>query len=314
MRFGYPKPLLRTARRPSGVWGFTQVAKDRAVVTRIGTRSAERPYPGARPFERADRSRFFGRAAEAPTVANLWQDNRLTILHGRAGSGKTSLLRAGVLPLIGSGRADVLPLGLIAGGSGAAFPLAALSDHNPYTLALLRSWSPAETPSRLVGLTIRDFIRQRAKSHSGIILAAIDQAEELFIDPGSRRAKHQRFVTELAEALESEPRLHLLLSTRVDALEPLTKAFDNGAQYRLTALSPESALEAAMGPIEWVGWRFEATAAEELVADLLTSHIVAADGRERIVSLDYVEPALLQVICTGLWESMPTAADVIAAT
>jgi tetratricopeptide (TPR) repeat protein len=277
------------------------------------SRRSERPYPGARPFQRADRSRFFGRAAQTAIVADLWQDNRLAILYGRAGSGKTSLLHAGVLPLIESGRADVLPPGLISGG-GATFPLAALSERNPYTLALLRSWSPAETPSRLAGLTVRDFVRQRAERHDRVILAVIDQAEELLADAGARRAKHQRFISEIAEALQQEPRLHLLLSTREDALEPLTKAFGNGAQYCLAALSPESALEAAMGPVERFGRRFEATAAEELVADLLTSHIVALDGRERTVSLDYVEPALLQVVCAGLWESLSADAGVIAAS
>lgn len=291
--------------------------RDRAVVTRTGTksRSAERPYPGARPFESTDKHRFFGRVSDSSAVTRLWRDNRLTILHGRAGTGKTSLLRAGVLPMLRSGSAEALPLGSMSGAIGTGtFPLAALGEHNPYTLALLRSWSPTETTSRLVGRTVRDFISPRAEGRSDPILAAIDQAEELMLDPGSRAVQHQRFASELAEALDTEPRLHLLLCTRTNALELLTKEFGNGVQYRLTALSPESALDAAMAPVERTDRRFEAAAAEELVADLLTSHIVTADGQERTVSFDHVEPALLQVVCADLWESMPADADVITAS
>ena len=64
------------------------------------TRSVDRPYPGARPFSVTESDRFFGRAAEAVHLAELWRSNRLTIIHGPAGSGKTSFLQAGVLPLV----------------------------------------------------------------------------------------------------------------------------------------------------------------------------------------------------------------------
>jgi tetratricopeptide (TPR) repeat protein len=292
---------------------LAHVAKDRAVVTRTGAKTTctESPFPGVRPFRRADRNRFFGRASEVAIVADLWRANRLAIVHGRAGSGKTSLLQAGVLPAVESGTADLLPPGLISGGEGTTFPFAALAEHNPYTLALLRSWSPAETPSRLVGVTVQDFIRQRAEHHDRIILAAIDQAEELVADPGSRRPKHQRFLSELAETLDREPRLHLLLWARDEALERLTEVFGNGARHRLTPLRPENAVEALTGPAARAGRRFESAAAEELVADLLTSNITASDGRERAVSLDEVEPALLQAVGSALWTSLPADAHII---
>lgn len=293
--------------------GLTYVAKDRAVLTRTGAKTTwtESPFPGTRPFKRADWNRFFGRAIESAIVADLWRTNRLAIVHGRAGSGKTSLLHAGVLPRVESGKADLLPPGLISSGEGTTFPFAALSGHNPYTLALLRSWSPAEAPSRLVGVTVRDFIRQRAQHHDRIILAAIDQAEELVADPGSRRLKHQRFLSELAETLDREPRLHLLLCVRDEALEPLTGVFGNGAQHRLSPLRPENAVEALTGPAALAGRRFDSAVIDEVVADLLTSNISASDRRERVVSLDEVEPALLQVVGSELWASLSADAHLI---
>src|SRR5580704_12993008 len=112
------------------------------VMARIGavTYGAERPYPGSRPFGRADSDQFFGRAAEATTLAEMWRANRLTIAWGPTASGKTSLLLAGLLPLVEGGRAEVLPPGRITYGS--TFPVAALPEHNPFALALLQSWAP----------------------------------------------------------------------------------------------------------------------------------------------------------------------------
>ena len=266
------------------------------------TRSVEQPYPGVRPFQGADRHRFFGRSAEAAELAGKWRANRLVIMHGQAGTGKTSLLRAGVLPLVAGGKADVLPLGRFSIGS--TFPQAALPEHNPYTLALLRSWSPGGSAARLVGLAVQDFISQRGERHSGVILGAIDQAEELLANSGSRRAYRRRFLGELAEALQESPQLHLLLSIREDALEEFSDALGGGVQFAAKQLSPENALDAVTAPVDGTGRSFAEGAAEELVAELLTSRIVAADGREHSVGLDTVEPALLQVICTRLWESL----------
>ena len=124
------------------------------------------------------------------------------------------MLSAGVLPLVEAGRADVLPSGLLSYGS--TFPAAALPEHNPYSLALLRSWSPDEDAARLVGLAVQDFIARRAERHSGVILGAIDQAEEMSADSGSRRVYGRRFLGELAEALQEDAKLHLLLLIRED--------------------------------------------------------------------------------------------------
>jgi tetratricopeptide (TPR) repeat protein len=237
-------------------------------------------------------------------LADLWRANRLVIMHGQAGSGKTSLLSAGVLPRVEDEKADILPVGRISPGS--TFPLAALPEHNPYTLALLRSWLPGEVPTRLVGRTVHDFLSQRAEQHGGAVLAVIDQAEELLADHGPHQVHRRRFFSELAEAWQEEPQLHLLLSVRDDALDHFSDALGTGARFELAPLKADSALEAVTGPVEGTGRSFAAGAAEELVADLLTSRIMAADGRERSVRLDYVEPSLLQVVCACLWESLPS--------
>jgi hypothetical protein len=118
--------------------------------------SSYSPFVGSRPFDTADKTIFYGRADEAAVLSKLWRDHRLTILHGPAGVGKTSLLRAGVLPKLGEDPGvKVLPLGRLA--FPADFPLAAL-DLNPFTFALLSSWHPDEPPARISGSSIGDHL------------------------------------------------------------------------------------------------------------------------------------------------------------
>ena len=207
-------------------------------------------------------------------------------------------------PLVTATRANVLPPGRLSHGS--TFPSAALPEHNPYTLALLRSWWPGETAAQLAGLTVHDFVHHYAGRHGGTILAAINQVEELPAQLGPRWNRAQRFLGELSEAVwEKEPRLHLLLVIRADFIGILPEEMMGGARYDITPLTRQGALEAVTGPVAGTGLTVADGAAESLVTDLQTSRIVAADGGERYVTADYVEPALLQAVCTRLWRDLP---------
>lgn len=269
------------------------------------------PYPGTRPFRQADCERFSGRVAAAGILASLWQANDLTVAVGPAGSGKTSLLHAGVFPLVADGRSHVLPPGQIAYGS--TFPTAALPEHNPYTLALLRAWSPGEAAARLVGLTVADFVRRRARRHDGVILAVIDQVEGLLADVRLRSTHRRRFLGELTEALAAEPRFHLLVLVRDEVLGLISDALGHGAQYRVRPLNSREAVEAVTRPVAGTGRSYAPEAAAKLVSGLQTSRIVSAEGTERYVTDVDVEPALLQVVCAQLWESLPPDLENITA-
>src|SRR4051794_30911788 len=124
----------------------------------MNSATSHAPYVGARHFDAGDTGIFFGRTREQAEVADLWQRHRLTLLHGESGAGKSSLLRAGVLPRLPTEAGQALPLGDISARSG--FPLAALPDQNPFTLALLSSWFDGESPTRVSGLSILDCLRK----------------------------------------------------------------------------------------------------------------------------------------------------------
>lgn len=277
------------------------------------------PYVGPRSFRFEDGRRFFGRTLECLEITSLWQANRLTVLYGSSGVGKTSLIQAGVLPRLSSDRTDVLPIGRVTHGS--AFPLAALAEHNPYTFALLSSWAPEERPTRLSGLSVLGFLRQRGErvdryGDPVTTLIAIDQAEELFSDFPHRQRYREPFIEQLVEALDEIPTLRLLLSIRAEFLAsilPYEQALGGRAKSRfeLHPLTPDSALEAVTRPLEGTRRRFAPDAAEKLVTDLRTVRIVNTLNQETTFLADTVEPVQLQVVCSSLWRALPTQVETI---
>jgi len=69
---------------------------------------AENPWPGLMPFTEATRAFFHGRDTEAAELLRRVRRERLTILFGQSGLGKTSLLCAGLFPRLRA--ADFLPV------------------------------------------------------------------------------------------------------------------------------------------------------------------------------------------------------------
>jgi tetratricopeptide (TPR) repeat protein len=278
------------------------------------SRIADDPYPGVRPFRLADHDRFFGRAKEAAAIAQRWQDNRLTVVSGPVASGKTSLLQAGVYPLMTSSRLDILSPGRCTYRP--RFPFASLPRQNPYTLALLASWQPDELITRLAGLSVASFAQRRALRSDKIVYAAIDQAEDLLIDArlGSRRPWQEQLLADLAQAIDKPSRLHLLVITRDEAIGTLPAMMRGGAHYTVAPLTQQGAREAVTEPPRHRERVFADDAADLMVTDLRTSHIVPADGKgERDVASDLAEPTLLQVACRRLWQDLPPDRTVISA-
>ena len=66
------------------------------------------PYKGLRAFQQADAADFFGRSAMIQRVLDRLQEpvveNNFLAVIGPSGSGKSSLVKAGVLPALRSGR------------------------------------------------------------------------------------------------------------------------------------------------------------------------------------------------------------------
>jgi tetratricopeptide (TPR) repeat protein len=269
------------------------------------------PYVGLRAYREAERDLFYGRLDESQEIAALWQSNRLTVLYGPSGVGKTSLLNAGVLPLLDRARVDVWPPGRLVLATG-------IASRNPYTAALLASWPDLVDPG---ARTVREVLDARSRHTDRYgdpmpVLIAIDQAEELFVDAPLFAREREEFVSELSELLAEERGLRLLLSIRQDhlaALLPYEERLGQGARarFQLLPFSPAAALDAARLPMARTERVLPVDAAELLIDELRTVRTTNALGDEVVTMVDAVEPVQLQLACTSLWAALPPEVQVI---
>jgi hypothetical protein len=63
----------------------------------------ENPYPGLRPFDTSESLLFFGRDQQVLDLADRLSRNRFVAVLGLSGSGKSSLVRAGLIPTLQRG-------------------------------------------------------------------------------------------------------------------------------------------------------------------------------------------------------------------
>jgi WD40 repeat protein/DNA-binding SARP family transcriptional activator len=232
------------------------------------------PYKGLRPFQEADAADFFGRARSTQQLlarmADPGQQARLLAVVGPSGSGKSSLVRAGLLPALRDG---ALP------GSAGWFVVELLPGAHPFEeleAALLRI--AVNPPSSLLQQLERDEhgLRWAAErvlpAGDAELLLVIDQFEELFtlVEDEARRA---RFLAALHAATDPGSRVRVVLTLRADFYDrPLAyPGFGELLGARTQALTPLSATEleqAVRDPAERVGVALEPGLAAELVAEV----------------------------------------------
>ena len=277
------------------------------------TSSAWSPYVGRRAFESRDKDFFFGRAGECRDLTELWARNRLVVVHGPAGSGKTSLLQAGISPMLQT--ENVLPVGQVT--TATSFPKAALPQHNPYTFSVLSTWCPAESRSTLALRSLTDFLRDRAimtdwPSPARGIFVMVDQLEGIFtsVDPSAHR---EEFFHDIRTALGTIPRLRILLSVREEHRADIAKyantlSEEKAAYFALTSLDRDAAVEAVRGPIERAGLRFASDLAERAIDELRSVRIDRSSNEPQQGSARSVEPTQLQVVGQELYRQLTRSA------
>jgi tetratricopeptide (TPR) repeat protein len=283
------------------------------------------PYPGPRSYRSDESARFFGRDNDASKIAALWRSQRLTVLHGRAGAGKTSLVQAGVMRLVSQPGVEILPVASLASSS--RFSAVPLSEHNPFLFTVLAGWAPLEDPVRLSRMTASGFISERARTIGArTVLAVIDQAEELFRRPAGGGSYSDEFIDQLVDALRDHSELHVLLVIRDDQLAEFLSdgRLTAGARVMLRYLDRQAAADAIRGPAAGTGRSFAPGVAEELIDVLLnatpgsasgpkpTHGNRAADSEGGADFDDGIPPTMLQVAVARLWNALPSGTTTIS--
>jgi hypothetical protein len=98
----------------------------------------QNPYPGPRSFEQAECHLFFGRDREVRDLLSLIIAHPVVLLHAQSGAGKTSLLNAGLIPLLMEEGFEVLPVARVRGFE--AIEQYQIEIPNIYVFNTLMSW------------------------------------------------------------------------------------------------------------------------------------------------------------------------------
>jgi hypothetical protein len=193
------------------------------------------PYKGVLPYFEQDAEFFFGREPETELICEILRSARLTVLFGARGIGKTSLLRAGVVPHLK--HTATQPERVIVFDSWHDNPLARFTNS-------LRQLGRERLPNFLsLDSVLKTF------AHDETLLIIFDQFEECAV-------RHQPFAAELAQlASQSDAPMHFLLSVR-DEAEPALRSLQArlpnlfSSMLRLLPLSSDAARRSIVGPIE----------------------------------------------------------------
>jgi WD40 repeat protein len=279
---------------------------------------AENPYVGPRPFEPGEGAFFFGREREVQELLSLVVAHRVVLLYAASGAGKTSLLNAGLGPLLdGEEGFELLPPARVRALSATDPP----ADANAYAFGVLTHLIPEAELAGRPNETLADVLSRREHPIGEDGFPApralvVDQLEEVFTLYQERWSEREAFFRQLAEALEADPLLRIVLAIREDYvahLDPFARLLPSAlrTRTRLERLGREAALRAATEPARRAGRPFAPGVAEKLVGDLLEMRVDTGGGQTRPVPGEYVEPVQLQVACRSLWSRLPTDATEI---
>ncbi|MEM8930053.1 MAG: hypothetical protein AAGE94_02695 [Acidobacteriota bacterium] len=270
-----------------------------------GATPSVNPFVGPRPIEAGER--LWGRDREIRELDDELSSQRVVLLCSPSGAGKSSLIRAGLVPRLAAsfdiwGPTRVhLPTSV---GTANRYVASALAGFEAAVPKRLR-----RGPESLADQTLLQYVegRPRRRRASSNILLIFDQFEEvLTADPLAIAAK-EAFFDQLGEALRN-PRIWALFALREDylvALDPYAHRVPTQFEYRyrLDLLGHAAARAAMNGPAADAGREFRA--AEHLVRDLATRRIQQLDGTFAEQVGPDVEPVQLQVVCRRLWDALP---------
>lgn len=260
------------------------------------------PYKYLDHYGLGDQPIFCGREREIRSLVTDVIVSRLVVLFAATGTGKTSLINAGVRPRLegwqGAERPPETerrfvthyvrvredPARSIRAALAGHEPVSALGDGDPLAPALAELSRRLELP----------------------IVLFLDQFEEFFLyrDP-ARSGRKRQFVEDVAALYsDRESGVHLVFSMREEFLgkmdvfrEEIPTIFHKESQLRLGWFRREQAEEAIARPPEHFGVKVEAELVEAILKDLLTE--------------DGVEPAQLQIVCHSLWRSRSEGEDAL---
>ncbi len=229
----------------------------------------DNPFPGLRPFELHESLLFFGRESQNERLIEKLSRTRFLAIVGTSGSGKSSLVRAGLLPAL---------LGGMMPSAGSLWHIALLRPGNDPVGNLARALNSrdafgseyednrnlqiaiTEATLRRGNLGLIEAVRQANQPATENLLVIADQFEELFrVEKGTKHEELENdkaaFVKLLLEAArQSEVNIYVVLTMRSDYLGECAQFQDlpeaiNESQYLIPRLTRDQLRQAITGPV-----------------------------------------------------------------
>ncbi|MFE1442154.1 trypsin-like peptidase domain-containing protein [Streptomyces sp. NPDC058739] len=251
------------------------------------------PYRGLEPFT-AEHARWFqGRSAAVEQVlTNLARQRRLTLLLGPSGSGKSSLIQAGVLRALAAGE---LP------GSDRWLPVLA-RPRQDMLAEIEGAGLPGAGEDGIIDAVNR---RLAAEPSYQRVLLVIDQFEELLVHGTNGRLRNLlAVIDEVVSAADAYTKITVILIMRDDFYPQLAarapKLLDAAMPGLLNVpgtLSQQDLHDIIVLPAEDVGLRFQPGLPEQIISDVLETTPEASLTRQAPVT---VLP-LLEMTLSQLW-------------
>jgi hypothetical protein len=251
----------------------------------VGT---ENPFPGLRPFKIEESHLFFGREGQSDEVLLKLSKNRFVGVIGPSGSGKSSFIYCGVLPILYGGfLTDASPNWEVVVSRPGAGPIDNLAEA---LLKTSRDYIGADPEDRKIKKTIVstllrssslglvEAIQQSRRSEDVNYLVMIDQFEELFrfkdgTDPNSVNETLE-FVNLLMEAINYEDApIYIAITMRSDFIgdcaqfPELTRKI-NDSHYLIPQMTRDQKRRAIEGPVAVGGAHISPRLTQQLLNDL----------------------------------------------
>src|SRR6185369_9384272 len=240
------------------------------------------PFPGLRPFSTEEKHLFFGRELQTAELLIRLRRTRFLAAIGPSGSGKSSLVRAGVLPELYGG--TMVKAGskwhviiMRPGGSPISNLAAALREGDLYDPGEEDVAAWVKTTLLRSGLGLADAVRQSQLPTGTNLLLVVDQFEEMFRfgnNTSRDREEGSAFVNLLLEASrQPDQRIYIVLTMRSDFLgdcaqyRGLAEAINEG-EYLIPRLSRDQWRSAIQGPVRVGGGEIAPRLVQRLLNDV----------------------------------------------
>jgi hypothetical protein len=196
----------------------------------------EHPWPGLISFSEADHSFFFGREREVAELARIIRQKMVTVFFGKSGLGKSSILRAGVTPLLRE--AEFIPVYIRLNHDEAAPPL---EDQVEIAIEQILAQQQVEGPTPVRAETLWEYFHKKdnewwdQENRRVKPVLIFDQFEELLTlgqSTPERAGRSAAFLEELEDLVEN--RAPAALQRRFEAERGLARNYDlERADYRV---------------------------------------------------------------------------------